>query len=170
MKEYGLSAYDVDVLTRQGRATVAYFEETAKRCGDAKAASNWVTNKVLATLKESKQEIQDFPLTAERLAGLIAEQKASGLDKQAAEEVYARMLGTGGTAKEAIAHLGIKPVDAEALVEVVRRAIAANPAAVAEYKKGKTAAANSFIGPIRRETKANADVVRKLILEELEKA
>ena len=81
-----------------------------------------------------------------------------------------RMLEAGGTATEAIAHLGIKPVDAGALVEVVRRAIAANPAAVAEYKKGKAAAANSFIGPIRRETKANADVVRKLILEELEKA
>ena len=158
------------MLTRQGRATVAYFEETARHCGDAKAASNWVTNQVLATLKERKQEIQDFPFEHRRLAGLIAEQKASGLDKQTAEEVYARMLETGGTAKEAIAQLGIKPVDAGSLVEIVRRAIAANPEAVAEYKKGKATAANSFIGPIRRETKANADVVRKLILEELEKA
>ena len=69
-KEYGLSEYDVGVLTQQGRATVGYFEETAKRCSDAKAASNWVTNRVLASLKEQRQEIQDFPLTAERLAGL----------------------------------------------------------------------------------------------------
>ena len=110
-KEYGLSGYDIGVLTQQGRATVAYFEDAAKRCGDAKAASNWVTNRVLASLKEHKQEIQDFPLTAERLAGLIAEQKAASLNKQAAEAVYNRMLESGETAKTAISKLGIKAVD-----------------------------------------------------------
>src|SRR5205807_6809375 len=134
----GLSAYDAGVLTRQGRATVAYFEETARRAGDAKAASNWVTNRVLATLKERKQEIGDFPLTPERLAGLIAEQKAKGLSKQTAEEVYERMLESGAPAAEAIAQLGIRAVGADALRDAVRRAVAANPNAVAQYKKGKT--------------------------------
>ncbi len=170
-KEYGLSDYDVGVLTQQGRATVAYFEEAARRSGDAKAASNWVTNRVLATLKERKQEIAEFPLTADRLAGLIAEQKALGLNKQAAEDVYNHMLDDGGTAKETIARLGVKAVDAGALVEIVRRAVAANPKAVAEYKKGKAAAANSFLGPVMRETKgaANPEAVKQLILEELRK-
>jgi aspartyl-tRNA(Asn)/glutamyl-tRNA(Gln) amidotransferase subunit B len=170
-KEYGLSEYDIGVLTQQGRATVAYFEDVAKCCGDAKAASNWVTNRVLASLKEHRQEIADFPLTAERLAGLIAEQKASGLNKQAAEAVYNRMLESGETAKNAISQLGIKAVDAGALEEIVRRVIAANPKAVAEYKKGKTAAAQSFMGAVMRETKgaAKADVVQKLIVEELQK-
>jgi aspartyl-tRNA(Asn)/glutamyl-tRNA(Gln) amidotransferase subunit B len=171
-REYGLSAYDAGVLTRQGRATAAYFEDAARRCGDAKAASNWVTNRVLATLKERKQEIHDFPLTAERLAGLITEQKASGLNKQAAEEVYNVMLNSAISAKEAAAQLGVKAVDATALAEIVRRAVAANPKAAAEYKKGKAAAANSFLGPVMRETKgaANADAVKQLILEELQKA
>jgi aspartyl-tRNA(Asn)/glutamyl-tRNA(Gln) amidotransferase subunit B len=171
-KDHGLSPYDAAVLTRQGRGTVAYFEEVARRCGDAKAASNWVTNKVLATLKERKEDIKDFQLSAERLAGLIAEQKAAGLNKQAAEEVYARMLEAGVDAKAAVAQLGIKAVDAGALAEIVRRAVAANPKAVAEYKKGKAAAAQSFMGVVMRETKgaAKADVVKQLILEELQKA
>ena len=136
-RDYGLSAYDVGVLTRQGRATVAYFEDAARRTGDAKAASNWVTNRVLATLKERKQEIRDFPLTADRLAGLIAEQKASGLSKQAAEEVYNRMLESGGSAPDAIAQLGIQSVDEGALRDAVRRAVAANPAAVARIQEGQ---------------------------------
>jgi len=170
--QYGLSAYDAGVLTRQGRATVAYFEEVASRSGDAKAASNWVTNRVLATLKERKQEIGDVALPAERLAGLIAEQKAAGLDKQAAEAVYDRMMESGTTARDAISQLGIKAVDVEALREIVRRAVAANPKSVADYKKGKAAAANSFIGVVKRETKgaAPADLALKLILEELQKA
>jgi aspartyl-tRNA(Asn)/glutamyl-tRNA(Gln) amidotransferase subunit B len=170
-KEYSLSDYDIGVLTQQGRATVAYFEDVAKLCGDAKTASNWVTNRVLASLKEHRQEIGDFPLTAERLAGLIAEQKASGLNKQAAEAVYNRMLESGETAKNAISQLGIKAVNAGALEEIVRRVIAANPKAVGEFKKGKTAAAQSFIGAVMRETKgaAKADVVQKLIAKELRK-
>src|SRR5262249_41812081 len=35
-RDYGLSAYDAGVLTREGRPLVAYFEETARLSGDAK--------------------------------------------------------------------------------------------------------------------------------------
>jgi aspartyl-tRNA(Asn)/glutamyl-tRNA(Gln) amidotransferase subunit B len=170
--QYGLSPYDAGVITSQGRALVAYFEDVAKRCGDAKAACNWVSNQVLATLKESKQEIGQFALLPAALAELIAEQKAINLNKQMAGEVYARMLQTGASARDAIAQLGIKAVDGNALVEIVRKAIAGNPKAVADYKKGKAAAANSIKGAVMRETKgaAKPDVVDQLVREELQKA
>jgi aspartyl-tRNA(Asn)/glutamyl-tRNA(Gln) amidotransferase subunit B len=82
------------------------------------------------------------------------------------------MLETGGSAKDAIAQLGIKAVDGNALVEIVRKAIAGNPKAVADYKKGKAAAANSIKGVVMRETKgaARPDVVDQLVKEELQKA
>ena len=73
------------VITSQGHAFTAYFEATAKACGDAKAASNWLTNRVLATLNQLRVSIRDYPLSADRLAGLIAEQKSAPLNKQAAE-------------------------------------------------------------------------------------
>src|SRR5919202_4104276 len=81
-QEYGLSPYDVGVLTAQGRAVVAYFEEVARRSGDAKGACNWVANQVLATLKEQKVEIGQFKLPPGRLAELIAQQKATGMPRQ----------------------------------------------------------------------------------------
>ena len=56
-EQYGLSPYDAGVLTLQGRAIVAYFEEVVKHGGDAKAACNWLTNKVLATLNETKEDL-----------------------------------------------------------------------------------------------------------------
>src|SRR5262245_50869965 len=95
VEQYGLSPYDAGVLTLQGRALVAYFEDVARRSGDARAACNWVANQVLATLKERKIEIKDFQLTSERLAELIAQQKAIGLNRQMAGEVYNRMLESG---------------------------------------------------------------------------
>jgi aspartyl-tRNA(Asn)/glutamyl-tRNA(Gln) amidotransferase subunit B len=171
-KEYGLSAYDANVLTGQGRAVAAYFEETAKRCGDAKAAANWVTNQVLATLKERKLDIAAFPLSAERLAGLIAEQKATGVSRQLAGEVYARMLEAGGSAKEVMAQLGVQATDAGQLLAIVRDAIAANPQAVADFKKGKAAAANRIKGAVMKQTKgtANPELVQQILLDELAKA
>ena len=54
-KDYGLTPYDAGVLTSQGRALTAYFEVVSRSCGDPKAASNWVTNKVLATLSPEER-------------------------------------------------------------------------------------------------------------------
>ncbi|MHB1424922.1 MAG: Asp-tRNA(Asn)/Glu-tRNA(Gln) amidotransferase subunit GatB [Gemmataceae bacterium] len=173
MEQYGLSPYDAGVLTGQGRALVAYFEDVAHCSGDARAACNWITNQVLATLKERKVEIVDFPLTSERFAELIAEQKAIGLNKQMAGEVFNRMLESSCTAKQAMDALGIKPVaDTGALVEIVRRALAANAKAVADFKAGKTKAAQAIKGAVMRETKGTArpEVVEQLILEEIQKA
>jgi aspartyl-tRNA(Asn)/glutamyl-tRNA(Gln) amidotransferase subunit B len=171
--QYGLSPYDAGVLTAQGRAVVAYFEEAARVCGDAKAACNWVANQVLASLKEKAISIAALPISAQQLGELVARQKALGLNKQSASEVYARMLQDGSSADDAVAALGIKAVnDAGDLLEIVRRAIAANPRAVADYRKGKTQAANAIKGAVMRETKgtARADLVQRLLEEELAKA
>src|SRR5262249_17886228 len=108
--QYGLSAYDAGVLTRQGRAFTAYFEAAARPGGAAKAASNWASNEVLASLNERKQDLAAFPLSAAALADLIKQVQATGLNKQRAREVYARMLETGAAAARAIDDLGFKPV------------------------------------------------------------
>jgi aspartyl-tRNA(Asn)/glutamyl-tRNA(Gln) amidotransferase subunit B len=173
VEQYGLSPYDAGVLTGQGRALVGYFEDVARRSGDTRAACNWIANQVLASLKERKSEINDFPLTSERLAELITEQKAIGLNKQMAGEVFNHMLENSCSAKQAIDALDIKPVaDTGALVEIVRRALAANAKAVADFKAGKTKAAQAIKGAVMRETKGTArpEVVEQIILEEITKA
>ena len=72
----------------------------------------------------------------------------------------------------AMAELGLEIVGDEHQVrEAVRRAIGANPKAVADYKKGKTKAADAIKGAVMRETKgmARTEIVHKLVLEELGK-
>ena len=171
--QYGLSDYDADVITSQGRPFVRYFEELAAGCGDAKAASNWLTNQVLATLNERKIGIKEFPVPASALAELIREVQRSGLNMQRAREVYAEMLSSGGSAADAIGRLGFRVESDEAkLRAVVRQAIAANAKAVADFKKGKRKAADAIKGAIMRETKgmAKVELVQQLLLEELQKA
>jgi aspartyl-tRNA(Asn)/glutamyl-tRNA(Gln) amidotransferase subunit B len=171
--QYGLSEYDAGVLTRGGRVLTRYFEDVARIAGDSKDASNWITNEVQQTLNERKLEMSAFPLSAEALGGLIRHMKQTGLVKQRGREIFAEMLSNGGTAEEVAQRLGIKAVaDEGQLLGIVRRAIAANPKAVADFKNGKTKAADAIKGAIMRETKgaAKADVVQRLLLEELEKA
>jgi aspartyl-tRNA(Asn)/glutamyl-tRNA(Gln) amidotransferase subunit B len=170
---YGLSAYDAGVITTQGRAFTRYFEEVVGAGGEPKDASNWMTNQVLQTLNERKIGIGDFPLLAGTLADLLKQVKSSGLNMQRAREVYARMLESGVAAAKAIEELGYKPVaDEGQLREIVRRAIAGNPKAVADYKKGKIKAADAIKGAVMRETKgmARTDLVQQLLLQELAEA
>lgn len=166
---YGLPVYDAGVLSRQGRAFVAYFEAVVKQCGDAKEACNWTINDLLSTLNERKRDINASPLSATSLGELIAEIKTTGLNKQRAREVYAAMLD-GLSVKQAIDKLGFKVVaDEGQLLELVRKAIAANPKAVADFKKGKVKAADAIKGFVMRETKgmANTEAVQRILLAEL---
>jgi aspartyl-tRNA(Asn)/glutamyl-tRNA(Gln) amidotransferase subunit B len=170
--QYGLSAYDANVISGQGRSFVAYFEELAKGAGDAKEACNWVTNQVLSTLNERKWTIKDYPLPAASLAGLLKLRKEVGVNAQRAREVYTRMLETGHSADQAMKEMGIQVVaDEGQLLEIVRRAIAANAKAVADFKKGKIKAADAIKGAVMRETKgmAKTELVQRLLLEELSK-
>jgi aspartyl-tRNA(Asn)/glutamyl-tRNA(Gln) amidotransferase subunit B len=169
--QYSLSAYDAHVLSRQGRPFVAYFEAVVKDCGDAKEASNWTINDLLATLNERGIDIKACPVPPTNLAELIREIKTTGLNKQRAREVYAAMLD-GMTAKAAIDKLGFKVVaDEGQLLELVKKAIAANPKAVADFKKGKVKAADAIKGFVMRETKgmAKTETVQQLVMQELAK-
>ncbi|MEI7687658.1 MAG: Asp-tRNA(Asn)/Glu-tRNA(Gln) amidotransferase subunit GatB, partial [Planctomycetota bacterium] len=170
--QYGLSTYDAEVLSQQGRAFVAYFEEAAKVSGDAKEACNWIANDVLQSLNERSIALDESPITAARLGELIAEVKATGLNKQRAREVYTEMLTNATDAKTAIAKLGYVVVaDESQLRGIVIRAIDANAKAVADYKKGKVKAADAIKGAVMRETKglAKMEQVQKILIEELDK-
>lgn len=91
---------------------------------------------------------------------------------QRAREVYAVMLAEGLDAKTAIEKLGFVAVaDEGALAEMIRKAMAANPKAVSDYKAGKLKAADALKGAVMKETKgmAKADLLQKVLLEELAK-
>ncbi len=174
-KQYGLSPYDAGVLTHQGRKFVSYFEKVSDLCGDSKAACNWMTNQVLQGLNDTGDTIDAFPLSEERLAGLIEAVDSTGLNMQRAREVFNLMCAEEEeiSAKQAIEKLGFKVVgDANQLREIVLKAIAGNPKAVADFKKGKTKAADAIKGAVMRETKgmAKTEVVQQLVMEELQKA
>jgi aspartyl-tRNA(Asn)/glutamyl-tRNA(Gln) amidotransferase subunit B len=172
VEQHGLSTYDARVIVGQGLAFADYFEELAKLCGDAKSASNWCTNQVLQALNERKTGIDEFPLKPTALSDLLTRIKKHNINMQRAREVFAKMLETGQPAEGIIKQLGLDvTIDTEQLRELVKKAMAGNPKAVADVKAGKTKAIDALVGFVMRETKGKAptDEVRRLLEEELGK-
>jgi Asp-tRNA(Asn)/Glu-tRNA(Gln) amidotransferase B subunit len=67
--EYGLRPEDAGVLVAE-RATAEYFEKIAQR-RDAKAAAYWVIGDLFGALNKKRLGIEQSPVAADRLGGLI---------------------------------------------------------------------------------------------------
>ncbi len=163
--QYGLTAYDAQVLTAKGRATVAYFELVAKVLGDGKAAANRMSDLIYPALTERKEEITAFPFDAAKFADFIRTGPTNSQDRR---DVFKLMLDEGLDLAAAKAKAGIKDVDETSLRAAVVAAIAANPKAVADFKAGKDAAKMSIVGAVMKANKGVPnDLVRRLVDEEL---
>src|SRR5262249_38657654 len=69
IREYGLTAYDAAVLVAE-RATADFYETVAKG-RDAKLAANWVMGDFFAALNRTGRTIEESPVSAEELGGLL---------------------------------------------------------------------------------------------------
>jgi aspartyl-tRNA(Asn)/glutamyl-tRNA(Gln) amidotransferase subunit B len=95
---------------------------------------------------------------------------AGPTNSQDRRDVFKLMLDEGLDLAAAKAKAGIKEVDAGALRDAVRAAIANNPKAVADFKGGKDAAKMKIVGEVMKAHKGTPnDVVRGLVDEELAK-
>ncbi len=57
MKDYGLSAYDADVLVAE-RENADYFEARRRKGRDGKDAANWVINELFGRLNKEGKDIE----------------------------------------------------------------------------------------------------------------
>ncbi|MBI4617550.1 MAG: Asp-tRNA(Asn)/Glu-tRNA(Gln) amidotransferase subunit GatB, partial [Planctomycetes bacterium] len=168
MTAYGLSDYDAGVLT-QDAAVARYYEEVLAHTPDPKAAANWVMNQVLSAVNDRKIGIDEFPVRPPALAELVELARTKKITSRIAGEVWAKMLESGKSAARIVEELGGGTISDEGTLRpICEKAIADNPAVVADYRAGKTKVFQAFIGQVMRATKGKADPeLTKRILEEL---
>jgi Asp-tRNA(Asn)/Glu-tRNA(Gln) amidotransferase B subunit len=110
-----------------------------------------------------------LPLTAQQLQDLLDALDAGQLSGRAAKELLA-LLGEGESVLAASARLNLLVLDEESVIrEAVLETMDAFPAAVGDYRGGKTAAIGRLIGETIRRTggRANPDQVRRVLEQEL---
>jgi aspartyl-tRNA(Asn)/glutamyl-tRNA(Gln) amidotransferase subunit B len=165
--ELGLSAYDAAVIAGAGGD---YFDTAmaAEPGLDAKRTASLFSKIALRELKTQPELLESRD--AVQLARASALAVAGDISGSNAEQVYERHLRTGETVDAIVAELGLRQIsDTSALAEVVERVVAANPAAIADYRAGKVQAVKFLTGQAMKETRgqANAGVLQELLEERL---
>jgi aspartyl-tRNA(Asn)/glutamyl-tRNA(Gln) amidotransferase subunit B len=109
-------------------------------------------------LKEAGKEIEDSPVSAERLGELLAMVMKGELTGKLAKEVLPKMFATGDAARAIVEREGLKAIsDTGQLERIVDEVIAANPKQVEQYRGGKTTLVQFFIGQVMKATRGQAD-------------
>jgi aspartyl-tRNA(Asn)/glutamyl-tRNA(Gln) amidotransferase subunit B len=145
MQEYGLTRYDAAVLVAE-KATAAFFEIVASG-RDAKLAANWVTGDFFAVMNRLGRSIEDPPVTAAALGGLLDLMADNTINGRIAKDVFEVMVETGRDAASIVDEKGLRQVtDSGAIDAAVDLILAANPDKVAEYRSGKDKLFGFFVG------------------------
>ncbi len=159
--EYGLSAYDANVLVEQGQDVADYYDAVAKATGAFKLASNWVQQDILRIVKERKIPIGECTVGPEALADLINRVGRSELNTNQGREVLGKMIESGELADAIIEAGGFRMVsDRGAIAEAIEAALAGNPKALEDLKGGKKKpeAVKGFLrGQVMKQTGGKAD-------------
>ncbi|PIQ12445.1 MAG: Asp-tRNA(Asn)/Glu-tRNA(Gln) amidotransferase GatCAB subunit B [Hydrogenophilales bacterium CG_4_9_14_3_um_filter_59_35] len=158
VSDYGLPAYDADILTAS-RELAAYFEDATATLGEeAKLCANWIMGDLSAQLNKEGFEITNSPIAAGQLAGLLKRIVDGTISGKIAKEVFAAMWAGEGDADAIIAAKGLKQVsDSGAIEKIVDEIIAVNPAQVAEYRSGKEKVFGFFVGLAMKASKGKAN-------------
>ncbi len=168
IRDHKLSAYDANVLVNE-KAKADYFETVATG-RDPKMAANWVTGDLFGALNKAGKEIEQSPVSAENLGGLldlIADNTISG---RIAKEVFEAMFETGGKPADIVEQKGLRQVtDTGAIEGAIDAVIAANGDKVTEYRSGKEKLFGFFVGQVMKATqgKANPALVNDILLKKL---
>jgi aspartyl-tRNA(Asn)/glutamyl-tRNA(Gln) amidotransferase subunit B len=155
------------------RELADYFEDLARRVSP-RAAAQWVTGEVLRWMRERKispEEALSFPVSPERLAGLLDLVDRGEISATSAKDVFAAMLDSPKTAAELTREGGLGRIsDAGALDALVSDVVRENPSQVNLYRSGKTQTFGWFVGQIMKRTGGRADpaTVREALSRALE--
>ena len=169
VRDYGLPEYDAATLT-QSMAMAAYFEATAKACGQPKLASNWVMGELSRRLNSGELAFEQLPVSSSQLAALIGRIADGTISNNAAKQVFDALWSDGGEVDAIIEAKGLKQMnDSSALEAIIDEVLAANAKNVDEYKAGNAKAFNALVGQAMKASKgkANPAQVNELLKKKL---
>ncbi|MBW7996870.1 MAG: Asp-tRNA(Asn)/Glu-tRNA(Gln) amidotransferase subunit GatB [Candidatus Glassbacteria bacterium] len=172
-EQYGLPAYDAEVLTAQ-KEVADYFERTVELSPgtEPKKVGNWIMAEVMAVMAERNIGIDEVGVAPQALAGMFALVEKGTISGKIAKQVFEEMVSSGKSADEIVEAGGLVQISDEGeLRSIVDKVIADNQLQVEQYKSGKDKVFGFFVGRVMKATrgKANPQVVNELLKEELSK-
>jgi aspartyl-tRNA(Asn)/glutamyl-tRNA(Gln) amidotransferase subunit B len=170
-QRFGLSDYDAAILT-DDKGTALYYEALIARTTNYKGAANWVMGDVRSWVNERGLTMEQFPISAERLAGLIQLIDSGTVSHSvASQKLFPLMLDDITSSAEQLAseHDLVQRTDVDLITAIMRQAMNTYPDKVEAYRNGNKGLLGLFMGEVMKGTKGKADpkraneVVRQLL-------
>lgn len=158
-KEFGLSAYDANLLTEE-KETAFFFLELAGHSPHYKGLSNLIINKIIPWLNQNGLRPADFPVSMARLAEFVALIESNQVSASMAyQRLFPEMMRTPDAPPLSLAQKLniIQTSDTDFLEDLVAGVIARHPDKVAAYQKGKKGLIGFFMGEVMRASKGKAN-------------
>lgn len=166
MEKYGLSAYDGEVLTTD-MAMADYFEKAAAGTRYPKLVANMLLSEVMRLADGEESVCKILP---QRMATLATLSGDGVINSATVKKLIKELWETDFDVEEKVQREDLAQVSDEAVIlKWVQEAIRQNPKSVADYQKGKKAAAKAIVGKVMAVSggRANPTVVDRLVEETL---
>lgn len=171
IESYGVKKETAEIFV-QDATLGTFFETVAKTMHDKKGfmlAENYITSDLAGLMKGSESTGGADAENFSKLITMILESKVSS---RGAKDILAIMYQEGGSPEMIAEREGLlQKSDEGELTKIIQKILSEHPNVVADYKAGKSAALQFFIGQGMRVTKgsANPETLKNLFIETLKK-
>jgi len=156
-EEFDIPDYDIDQITAE-KKLADIFEEAIAEGGEPKKVSNWLMTETMRLMKETSTDADKLSFSAANLAKLIKLVDAKEINGAVAKTVFEKVFSENVDPVQYVKDNNLSTkADSGVLAEVVKKAIEANPKAVADVKAGKGKAAGAIVGFVMKEMKGKCD-------------
>lgn len=166
VQDFGLSAYDAEKLTASPEIA-DYFEAACALTAYPRQAANLILTEVFRLMASGGDDLREIPVSPAHLARLVTMAADGQINSSTGKKVLDELWKNGDRDPAAYVreHDLMQLSDPVLLERLVDEAIARNPKAIADFKKGKTNALKSLVGQVMGKTggRANPVIVQQLV-------
>jgi aspartyl-tRNA(Asn)/glutamyl-tRNA(Gln) amidotransferase subunit B len=124
----------------------------------AKTSANWLTSELIKHFKNGEVNIENLKISPENFAELITLIHLGKINSSAGQSILDKMIKNGGDPSQIMANEGLEQMDNDDELEgIVKNIISNNPKQVEEYKNGKEAILQYFVGQTMAASKGKAN-------------
>ncbi len=165
----GISDKEIAMLMSDHKIAKLLDDTIALGC-NGKDAAAWILTDCAGILRKNGQLLKDLTITAEKLAAIMQMVDSGKINRGSGKKVLIAVIEQDVDPKAYCDENGFTVQNDEGLIaEVIDRAIAANPSAVADYKNGKEKALQAIFGACMKELRGNGNpqVIKSLLEEKI---
>ena len=166
-REAGISEKEIEMLIGNFKISKLLDDTVALGC-NAKDSAVWILTDCAGILRKDGKTLNELEITAEQLTTIIKMVDSGDINRTAGRKILIAVIENGVDPVAYCKEQGLdRKVDMTAIEAVIDNVIAANSAAVADYKSGKEKALQAIFGACMRELKGAGDpAVIKSTLEQ----